>query len=57
MPGAGASASSTIAAPVFRATIRRAASRSVWEGPTVTEISDIPSLTSIPSLLRSASQI
>ena len=48
--GVGSSSSMTSAAPVPFSTIFAAASRSVWDGPTVSVISDIPSLTCICDL-------
>ncbi len=56
MPGVGESASLTRAAPVPFSTIILAASRSVCEGPTVSDTSDIPSFTCITGLLRHASR-
>jgi hypothetical protein len=47
IPGVGASSSITSAEPTFRSTIAAAAWRSVCDGPTVTETSDMPSLTCI----------
>jgi hypothetical protein len=47
IPGVGASSSITRAAPTLRATIAAAAWRSVCDGPTVTDTSDMPSLTCI----------
>ena len=51
IPGVGDSSSLTSAAPVPFSTIIAAASRSVCEGPTVSDTSDIPSLTCICGLL------
>ena len=54
IPGAGASSSKTSAEPTFRSTIAVAACRSVCDGPTVTETSDIPSLTCIATSSRTS---
>ena len=47
IPGPSASSSITTAAPTPFSVIRRAASRSVWAGPTVNTTLDIPVRTSI----------
>ena len=57
IPGVGDSASKTSAAPVPFSTIFAAASRSVCDGPTVSDTSDIPSLTCICVLLSHAFEI